>query len=578
MAEELQLGQPSELTEEEHRRLLEQQKLRMLSEEQYLELLFSAGLEEEDQVARAEESFHSYVEMMFPIMEAGQPMTTGWATHAMADHLQAVTEDQIDNLAILVPPGMAKSAMTCIYWPTWEWGPRRMAHLRYITASYSEDLTLGTNRMSRALIDSDTYVRWWRTGRDGSPLWGIDPKQDSKTEFATTKMGFRFATSTGGTITGKRGHRLIFDDLHSAAQAESDLIRTGQVTWFRESAQNRVVDARTKKVLIMQSLHAADVASVARELGWTILCLPMRYEHDHPLVWVGGPKYETLSRGRRRLVQWGKGDPRAEERGGQGDGELVFPERFPEDMVADLEEAMGDYAVAGQFQQRPTPRGGGMAKADLIGTVMYWDVPDDVKRARGWDFAGSKKKGSAFTANASVGVSPSTGETFIFGCWMDRFLPNELEEELKNVARLDGPGVLQSMPKDPAQAGAFQAHVLSTLLHGYTFEFSLETGSKEDRFKPLASQINAGKVKFVIDPRVTGSRANWLEKPSSAPGIPSVRVQIGTFPMGKYKDLCDALSRAYMAALMGFGSEAPIPGATQAIVRSWEIENPYRLR
>jgi predicted phage terminase large subunit-like protein len=559
----LQLGLPSELTEEAYQEQVKQTRLAMLSEEQYLDLLLRDGLEEEAQVVEAEESLRAYAKMMWPVMEAGQPMTTGWATDAICDHLQAVSEGHILNLGIFVPPGMAKSALTCVYFPTWEWGPRKMPHLRYITASYSEDLTLGTNRLSRALIDSDVYRKWWRKGSDGSELWTIDPKQDTKTEFATNKMGFRFATSTGGTITGKRGHRLIFDDLHSAQQAESDAIRTGQVTWFRESAQNRVVDAQTRKILIMQLLNANDAGAVAKELGWTILCLPMRYEHDHPLVWVGGPKYEKLSRGRVRLVQWGKGDPRAEERGGEGDGQLLFPERFPEDMVADLEEAMGDYATAGQFQQRPTPRGGGMfKKVDEIEPVYAHDIPyENLIIARGWDFAGSKKKGSAYTASAKVGLDRETGTLYILHGEMDRFSPDELEAAIVDRAEEDGPGVLQSMPRDPAQAGMFQAHIIAQKLQGKWFEFSLETGSKEDRAKPLASQVNIGKVKMLV--------GTWNDK---------VKEQLKTFPRGKYKDIADALSRAYMAVTMAQGQSLETPEAPKVVSAQWKVEMAYRTR
>jgi phage terminase large subunit-like protein len=218
-----------------------------------------------------------------------------------------------------------------------------------------------------------------------------------------------------------------------------------------------------------------------------------------------------------------------------------------------------------------------MAKADRIECVQYWDVPDDVYSSRGWDFAGSKKKGSAFTANARVGISESSGFVYIFDAWMDQYLPNELEDEIKSVATLDGPGVRQSMPRDPAQAGLFQAHVLSNLLQGHTFEFTPETGSKEDRFRPFASQVNASKVKIVIDSRKAGPRTNWIARPSTKI-VPSVLVQIGTFPAGKYKDLCDAISRAYMDACMGRTLDAPIPGAVKVATPAWKVENPYGMR
>jgi len=57
-------------------------------------------------------------------------------------------------------------------------------------------------------------------------------------------------------------------------------------------------------------------------------------------------------------------DPRTEE------GELLFPARFPEDVVDRDERVMGTYATAGQFQQSPTPRGGGVIKTE------WWQLWD----------------------------------------------------------------------------------------------------------------------------------------------------------------------------------------------------------
>src|SRR3546814_10982246 len=50
---------------------------------------------------------------------------------------------------------------------------------------------------------------------------------------------------------------------------------------------------------------------------------------------------------------------------------------------------------AGQYQQRPVPREGGMFKADLIDVVPF--CPAGGKTVAGWDFAGSKRKKSPFT-------------------------------------------------------------------------------------------------------------------------------------------------------------------------------------
>jgi predicted phage terminase large subunit-like protein len=94
-------------------------------------------------------------------------------------------------------------------------------------------------------------------------------------------------------------------------------------------------------VVIMQRLHEGDVSGVILEknLGYVHLCLPMRFEPD-----------------RKCYTELGFEDPR------EDDGELLFPARFPLAVVERDEAVMGVYASAGQFQQRPSPRGGGIWK------------------------------------------------------------------------------------------------------------------------------------------------------------------------------------------------------------------------
>jgi predicted phage terminase large subunit-like protein len=294
----------------------------------------------------------------------------------------------------------------------------------------------------------------------------------------------------------------------------------------------------------MQRLHEADVGGRAIEMGWTVLCLPMRYESDHPLVWVKGPVYETLKLKSgdkvENLTRWGAGDPRTVE------GELLFPERFPKKFVDMQEEEMDDYAVSGQNQQSPSPRGGGMTKVELIENV--WEAPGGLPQARGWDLASSKKKGSAFTACVKVGLDKETGILYVYDAEMEKKGPGELEEFITKVVSGDAQAVLQSFPKDPAQAGDFQAHHLATSLVGRIFEFTPETGEKVDRFKPVASLVNAGKVRFVTGP--------WNDK---------LKNQMKKFPAGKLKDLCDAFSRALMALMMSMPEEDDVPGTPTVI-------------
>jgi predicted phage terminase large subunit-like protein len=54
----------------------------------------------------------------------------------------------------------------------------------------------------------------------------------------------------------------------------------------------------------------------------------------------------------------------------EAEGELLFPARFPQEVVDRDTKVMGPYATAGQFQQEPTPRGGGVIKGQWWETWM----------------------------------------------------------------------------------------------------------------------------------------------------------------------------------------------------------------
>ncbi len=58
------------------------------------------------------------------------------------------------------------------------------------------------------------------------------------------------------------------------------------------------------------------------------------------------------------------------------DGELAWPERFSPDTVHKIEASLGPYAWAGQYQQSPAPRGGGIFQRD------WWQVWDPTEY--GW--------------------------------------------------------------------------------------------------------------------------------------------------------------------------------------------------
>ena len=189
----------------------------------------------------------------------------------------------------------------------------------------------------RQLITSEWY----------QARWGDNVKlakdQNEKLNFVNSVGGFRIATAIT-SLTGIRGDRVIIDDPHSVDSAASETQRHTEVTTFLEAIPTRLNDPiRSSIVIIMQRLHEEDVSGIIldKQLGYDHLMLPMEFDPARSFP-----------------TKLGFIDPRTEA------GELLFPERFPAEVVARDKRVMGPYATAGQFQQEPTPRGGGVIKRE----------------------------------------------------------------------------------------------------------------------------------------------------------------------------------------------------------------------
>lgn len=354
-----------------------------------------------EQVA-TEKSLYKFVELFWPFVEPANPFIGGWVIQVMCDHLEAVTRGEITRLLINVPPGFMKSLLVDCFWPAWEWIEN--PHMRYVCTSYSSGLTERDNGRFRLIVQSDLY----------QAMWGDKFKltRDSVIKIENNKTGWKLATSTEGIGTGERGNRIIMDDLHNVREGESDAVMKSTLQYFTEVLPTRVTDPKTSAfIAIMQRVAELDVSGyiIANQIGYDHLCLPMEYDAQFPKI----------------PTSIGFVDPRTEE------GELLFPARFPSWVVERDKKIMGPYATAAQFQQRPSPRGGGIIKRDWW---KYWPEDDAGAMAEMTDDDGQPAKKLEYPADMDF-VIASIDTAFrkdgdgdynalcILGLWRQRGLP-----------------------------------------------------------------------------------------------------------------------------------------------------------
>jgi predicted phage terminase large subunit-like protein len=497
----------------------------------------------------AEESLSSFIQYTWSVLEPGREFIDGWSVDAICEHLEAVSNGEIRRLLMNVPPGFMKSLTTNVFWPAWEWGPRNQPTMRYVSASYSEALTTRDNRRCRNLINSSIYQSAW------GDRFQIAGDQNAKVRYDTDKTGFKIATSVGGLGTGERGDRFIIDDPHNIKETESDAVRESALQWFTEVVPTRMNDPdKSAIIVIMQRVHERDISGLIlrEELGYDFLCLPMEYERRHrcytpvkrknvpsqrvtrvmqeqdPIPWWAVEGEELPDHYEPKWEELTCQDRRTEE------DSLLWPARFTqrhldEDLKPALRAWGGSYAEAGQLQQRPAPRGGGMFQKEDFNFIDR--APKELSRVvRGWDLAATKDAG-AWTVGCKMGLHD--GKVYILDVQRGRWSPGRVETAYKACCEADGYNVVPSFPQDPGQAGKAQKADIASKLHGYSVHFSPESGSKEDRAKPLAAQAEAGNLYLVRGP--------WNDVFVN---------EACMFPNGQFKDQIDAASRAYMRLIM----------------------------
>ena len=291
----------------------------------------------------------AFVRHFWSVLEPSNPFVDGWPLWAMCEHLEAVSFGEIRRLLITVPPGFMKSLLTDVFWPAWNWGPLKRPHTRWIAFSYSAHLTERDNDRFRVLISSREYQNLY--GPFGTEGEGVDLRNKTTLKVLNTKTGWKLASSVGGIGTGERGDFVICDDLHNVKESESETVRAETARWFFESLSDRFNSLDSGAlVMIMQRVHEDDVAGAIlnKELPYCHLMIPWEFDGSRQLDKNGQPIETTI----------GWHDPRADE---EAPEELpAWPERFSEEAINLLRAEKGPYAWAGQYQQSPVPRGGGI--------------------------------------------------------------------------------------------------------------------------------------------------------------------------------------------------------------------------
>jgi len=443
----------------------------------------------------ADRHFRQFARLAWHVVEPATPFTGNWHFDAVADHLQAVSRNQIRRLLICIPPRHGKSTLVSILWPTWDW--LRNPERRFLFTSYSAELAERHSVACRRVIESKWYQQRWGN------CFQLTEDQNEKARYENNKSGCRLAIGVGGAATGEGGDIIVVDDPHNVRYAESDTLRQTTVDWWNRAMSTRNNDPRTgARVIVMQRVHENDLAGhMLRQGGYETLILPTEYEGSAHVTAIG----------------WR--DPRSQT------GELLWKERFGPAEVEEQKRDLGSYAAAAQLQQRPAPAEGGILKRH------WWKLLGEMPRKfdeiiQSWDCAFKETSSSDYVVGQVWGrIGADKYLVDLVRRRMD--CPTTIQEIVRLSEKY--PKAQRKLIEDKANGPA----VISMLKHQLTGLIPVNPeGGKEARAHAVSPQIEAGNI-YLLDPQV-------------APWVGSFIDECAAFPQGANDDQVDAMTQALL--------------------------------
>jgi predicted phage terminase large subunit-like protein len=396
------------------------------------------------------------------------------------------------RLVVNLPPRSLKSTIVSVAFPAWVLGHDPSA--RIIVASYSDDLARRLARDFRRVVEAAWY-------RELFPAMRIDARTNTEAEVATTAGGSRYATSVGGTLTGRGGDLVVIDDPIKPMDAASDAERRRVNEWFDSTVMSRLDDPATAAVvLVMQRVHEDDLAGHLLEKGgWSLLRLP-----------AIAAEAEAVALGQGRVHR-------------RAPGELLEPGRLA---MAELEEArrhLGAQLFEAQYQQDPIPAGGTLIKADWLAT--YAGPPPGpgtfAEVVQSWDVASKAGGGNDWSVCTSWGLRD--GRYWLLDV---RRVRVEFPDLLRLAAGLADEHAAARVLVEDASSGTALAQALPSQVQAAVVPIRPKL-DKPARVQRASAVFEAGRVLL----------------PERAPWAAEYRRELLGFPGGRHDDQVDSTTQ-----------------------------------
>jgi len=438
--------------------------------------------------------FYTFMHRSFRELNPRMPFKHNWHNELIASKLEACRHGEITRLIINVPPRSLKSHSAAVAFPAFVLGHNPSAQI--ICASYGQDLANKHSLDCRTIMASQWFRSLFPTR--------LSPQKQAVQEFLTTQNGFRLATSVGGVLTGRGADFIVIDDPLKPDEALSESQRNAVNGWFDHTLYSRLNDKRLGVIIIiMQRLHEDDlVGHVLEQEQWDLVRLPAIAEQDEV--------HEIVSPYRTRTVH-------------RHSGEVLHADREPLELLEHLRRTLGEYNFAGQYQQQPSPLGGGLVKAEWFKTYAPGEQPAKFDRIiQSWDTANKCTELSDYSVCTTWGQKKK--KLYLLHVLRKRMNYPELKRVVGEQAAQFSPSNI--LIEDKASGTQLIQELIRDGIYGVTrYEPTM------DKIMRLHSVTNSIENGFVYLP----TEATWLA---------AYLHELTTFPNGKNDDQADSTSQA----------------------------------
>lgn len=337
----------------------------------------------------------------------------------------------------------------------------------------------------------------------------LDPKKQNKTEIGTAPGGYRFATSTGATLTGRGADLIIIDDPLKAGDGHSPTARQNCIDWFQSTVHTRFNNPKLGELIVVaQRLHADDLPGHIIEAGgYEELILPAINPKKKQFEIVKGGKQAAMPAGR-----------------------ILHESRQGKEELDQLKKEMGEFDFEAQYNQQPLPPGGATIKNEWI---KRYDEPPKKSAIKAvvqsWDTAYEGDEDNAYSVCTTWAICPDG--FYLVDVWRDR---PKFPELVKAVYKLKAKHKANMVIVEKKASGISLIQTIRDTDKKRWLLYLSPTTGKVERTEQQAVKIEQGKL--------------WL--PKQAPWLPAYEAELLSFPQSKFDDQVDSTTQLLNATSM----------------------------